>query len=77
MLSQKIRKGFGISKVSTLTSTDVSGLMVWSTNAGTHKIDSPTLEKFSIVQIKKHLPKNPAPPSRLYWFWSIFHLRLK
>ena len=39
MLSQKIKKGFGLSKVSTLTPADASGPMVWSTNAGTHKIN--------------------------------------
>ena len=39
MLSQKIKKGFGLSKVNTPTLADASGPTVWSINAGTHKID--------------------------------------
>ena len=50
MLSQKIKKGFGLSEVSTLILTDASGRMVWSTAAGTHKIDGSTLKPFSMVQ---------------------------
>ena len=50
MLSQKIKKGFGPSEVSTLTPADASGLTVWTTNTGTHKIDGSTLKPFSMIQ---------------------------
>ena len=50
MLSQKIKKGFGLSEVSTLTPADASGPTVRSTDAGTHKIDGSTLKPFSMVQ---------------------------
>ena len=45
---QKIKKKFGLwstgSEISTLTLADVSGLTVWSTNVGSHKIDGLTLK---------------------------------
>ena len=44
MLFQRIKKGFGLSEVSTLTPADASGLTVRSTNAKTHKIDSFTFK---------------------------------
>ena len=50
MLFQKIKKRFGLSKVSILTPADISGRTVWSTNVGTHKIDGSTLKLFSMVQ---------------------------
>ena len=49
ILFQKMKKGLGLSKVSTLTPVDTSGLTVQLTNTGTHKIDSPTLKLFSMV----------------------------
>ena len=59
MFSQKIKKGFGLSEVSTLTSADASGLTVQSTNAGTHKIDNPTFKPFSKVQMEDKLGRSP------------------
>ena len=44
MLSQKIKKGFRLSEVSTLTPADASGFTVRSTNTGTHKIDGFTFK---------------------------------
>ena len=44
MFSQRIKKGFGLCKVNTLTQADASGLMVESTDAGTHKIDGLTFK---------------------------------
>ena len=48
MYFQKIKKSFGlwlpVSNVSTLTPPDASGLTIWSTDAGTHKIDGTTLK---------------------------------
>ena len=55
MFFQKIKKRFGLSKVNTLTSADASGLTVWSTNAGNHKIDGSTFKLFSRVQVKDKL----------------------
>ena len=46
---------FSGSKLSTLTLADASGFMVRSTNAGIHKIDSPTLKPFSKVQLEDKL----------------------
>ena len=40
------------SEVSTLTPADTSGLTVWSTDAGTHKIDGPKLKPFSRVEVE-------------------------
>ena len=54
-LSKKIKKGFGLSEVSTLTPADASGLTVRSTDVGTHKIDGPILKPFSRVQVKDKL----------------------
>ena len=76
MLFQKIKKGFGLSKVSTLTPADTSGLTVWLTDAKTHKIDGFTFKPFSMVQAKKHLPKDPALPPRFYQFQLIFYPKL-
>ena len=60
-LSKKIKKSFGLwsprSKVSTLTPADASSLTVWSTNAGTHKIDGPILKPFSRVKVEDKLKK--------------------
>ena len=43
MFFQKIKKKFGLwstrSEVSTLTPADASSPTIWSTDAGTHKID--------------------------------------
>ena len=55
MLSQKIKKGFTLSEVSTLTPADALGLTVRSTNAGTHKINGPTLKPFIRVQVEDKL----------------------
>ena len=49
MFSQRIKKGFGLSEVNTLTPVDASGLTVRLTNAGSHKIDGPTFKLFSKV----------------------------
>ena len=43
-LFQKIKKGFGLSKVSTLTPADTSGPTIRSTNAKTYKIDGFTFK---------------------------------
>ena len=43
------------SEVNTLTPADASGLPVRSTDAGTHKIDGPTLKPFSRVQVEEKL----------------------
>ena len=55
MFSQRIKKGFGLSEVSTLTPADASGLTVRSTDAGTHKIDGSTFKPFSRVQVEDKL----------------------
>ena len=49
MFSKRIKKGSGLSEVSTLTPADTSGLTVRSTDAGTHKIDGLILKPFSRV----------------------------
>ena len=59
MFSQRIKKGFGLSEVSTLTPADASGLTVRSTDAGTHKIDGPTFKPFSKVQVEGKLGRGP------------------
>ena len=74
MFFQKIKKKFELwstgSEVSTLILADASGPMVWSTDAGIHKIDGSTLKPFSMVQAirsgKKSLPGDLIPPPRLY-----------
>ena len=55
ILSQKIKKGFGLSEVSTLTPADALGLMARSANARTHKIDGPILKSFNMVQVEDML----------------------
>ena len=52
MLSQIIKEGFGLNKVSILTPADTSGLTIWSTNIETHKIDGSTFKPFSMVQVE-------------------------
>ena len=52
MFFQKIKKRFGLSEVSILTSADVSGLTVWLTNTGNYKINGSTLKPFSRVQVE-------------------------
>ena len=71
ILFQRIKKGFGLSKVSTLTPTDTSGLMVWSTNIGTYKINAFTLKRFGRVQVKDKLKK-----ARLFFWKYIFSNQL-
>ena len=44
MLSQKIKKRFRLSEVSSLTPADASGFTVQLTDAGTHKIDGFTFK---------------------------------
>ena len=50
---------------------DALGFTVWLTNAGTHKIDGPTLKPFSMVQVKDKLKEaclffqKNVPSSRL------------
>ena len=53
MLSQKFKKEFGLSEVSTLTPADASGPTIWLTDVGIHKIDGPTLIPFNMVQAIK------------------------
>ena len=43
-LFQKIKKGFGLSEVNTLTSADTSSPTIQSTNAETHKINGFTFK---------------------------------
>ena len=59
MFFQKIKKRFELwstrSKVSTLTPADTLGLTVGSIDAGTHKIDGPTLKPFSRIPVEDKL----------------------
>ena len=73
MFSQRIKKGFGLSEVSTLIPADASGLTVRSIDAGTHKIDGFTFKNkdgYMVQAIKpgeKDLPEGlTLPPPRLY-----------
>ena len=56
---KSIKKSFGLwssrNKVNTLIPADVLGLTIQSTDAGTHKIDAPTLKPFSRVQVEDKL----------------------
>ena len=82
---RKIQKRFELwstgSEVSTLTPVDASGLTVCSTNAGTHKIDGPTLKSFRRVEIEDKLERNlfnykkeflVANTSREGWSFGLF-----
>ena len=55
MFFQKIKKRFGLSKVTTLTLADESRLKVQSTDARAHKIDGPNFKPFSRVQVEDKL----------------------
>ena len=92
MFSQRIKKGFGLSEVSTLTPADASGLTVRSTDAGTHKIDGFTFKNDrwlvrtfglhqNMVQAirsgEKGLPGDPTAAKALSSFDQCFHPRLK
>ena len=52
---QKFKLWLNRSEVSTLNPVDASGLTIWSTNAGPHKINAPTLKPFSRSQVKDKL----------------------
>ena len=73
MFSQRIKKGFGLSEVSTPTPANASGLTVRSSDAGTHKIDGFTFKNKDGCMVQaiklgeKDLPEGlTLPPARLY-----------
>ena len=85
MFFWKIKKRFGFwsngSKVSILTSADASGLTVWSTNVGIHKIDGPTFKLFGKVQVEDKLGRDlficekkllVADTNRKGWSFGLF-----
>ena len=74
MFFRKIKKRFGLSEVSTLTSADASGLTVQSTNAGNYKIDRSTLKPFSMVQAI--ISGEKGPPGDLILLASLYQVSI-